>query len=433
MPKRNARPGFPSEPSRRSDRAVSTLLVSSHSKPLINKSSQEESVIRSDEVASSAPAKRRRSRTARWRGMTVGVASLTAMLSTALVPGLGSAPAGATGPTVTTIAGHSHSTAPSLGVPAAPGSAKISPTYVAYNPSNGDTAVASTQAGSVYVYLIAGAGSEANEYNIQTAPNPTPAFGSLTSGDAYLVAGTGTAGLIAQPGNNQYGNSTTAVATANPITPTSVAFDPNGNLLIAGENGSTSAIQVVAKTTGTFYGVSMTAGDLYTIADVGVSGAPSSAINMGAVAAPANGMSVDSSGNIVVGNGIGVDFVNESLGQPQPLRQEHRGPVLCDHRRLPAGGAPTARREPPVPRRRRSISRVRRPSSTAPTTSTSPTTRAAVPTAAAVTGSSRRSRAPSTASASPRATPTSSPATVAPRPRRTARPGSTPMCPAPAR
>ena len=88
------------------------------------------------------------------------------------------------------------------------------------------------------------------------------------------MAGTGTAGLIAQPGNNQFGNSTTAVATANPITPTSVAFDPNGNLLIAGENGTDSAIQVVAKTTGTFYGVAMTAGDLYTVADVGVSGAP---------------------------------------------------------------------------------------------------------------------------------------------------------------
>ena len=68
------------------------------------------------------------------------------------------------------------------------------------------------------------------------------------------MAGTGTAGLIAQPGNNQFGDSTTAVATENPITPTSVAFDPNGNLLIAGENSNASAIQVVAKTTGTFYG-----------------------------------------------------------------------------------------------------------------------------------------------------------------------------------
>ena len=265
---------------------------------------------RSDEVASSAPAQQPRPRTTRWRGVTVGMASLAAALGTALVPALGATPAGAAGPAVTTIAGHSDSTAPSLGVPAAAGTAKISPTYSAFDPGNGDIAVASTQAGSVYVYLIAG-GSEANEYNIQTAPNPTPAFGSLTSGDAYIVAGTGTGGLIAQPGNNQFGNSTTAVATANPITPTSVAFDPNGNLLIAGESNGDSAIQVVAQTTGTFYGVAMTAGDLYTIADVGLSGAPSGAINMGDVAAPANGMSVDSSGNIVVGDGGGVEFVNE--------------------------------------------------------------------------------------------------------------------------
>ena len=67
----------------------------------------------------------------------------------------------------------------------------------------------------------------------------------------------------------------------------------------------------MAETTGTFYGVAMTAGNLYTVADVGLSGAPSTAINMGDVAAPANGMSVDPTGNIVVGNGDGVDFVNE--------------------------------------------------------------------------------------------------------------------------
>ena len=281
MPKHNARPGFSPEPSGRSDHAVSAFFVPSRS-------------------------------VARWRGLTVGVASLTAMLGTVLVPALGSTPAGATGNTVTVVTGHSGSSAPSLGVPVPKASAQISPTYVAYNPSNGDTAVAQTKAGSVHVYLIAGGtGSESNEYNIQTAPNPSPAFGSLTSGDVYLVAGTGTAGLIAEPGNDQFGNSTTAVATANPITPTSVAFDPNGNLLIAGESGNSSAIQVVAKTTGTFYGVAMTAGDLYTVADVGLSGSPASAINMGDVAAPANGMSVDSSGNIVVGDGDGVDFVNE--------------------------------------------------------------------------------------------------------------------------
>jgi hypothetical protein len=312
MPKRNARSGFPPEPSNRSDRAVSTFFVSPRSQLPTNQSPQEESVIRSDELAFSAPAKHQRARSARWRGVTVGAVSLAAMLGTALVPALGSMPAGASGPTVATILGHSGSSTPSLGVPVPKASAKISPTYVAYNSSNGDTAVAQTKAGSVFVYLIAGGtGSEANEYNIQTAPNPSPAFGSLTSGDAYIVAGTGTAGLIAQPGNNQFGNSTTAVATSNPITPTSVAFDPNGNLLIAGQDGTNSAVQVVAKSTGTFYGVAMTAGDLYTIADVGVSGAPSTSINMGDEAAAANGMSVDSTGNIVVGNGDGVDFINE--------------------------------------------------------------------------------------------------------------------------
>ncbi len=210
---------------------------------------------------------------------------------------------------------------------------------MAYNPSNGDTAVASDEGGlGLRLPHRGGSGSESNEYNIQTAPNPSPAFGSLTAGDAYIVAGTGTAGLIAEPGNNQFGNSTTAVATANPITPTSVAFDPNGNLLIAGENGTDSAIQVVAKTTGTFYGVAMTAGDLYTVADVGLSGAPASALHMGDVAAPANGMSVDPSGNIVVGDGDGVIFVNEqAIGQPQPLRPEHPGPVRCGDRRDLAG------------------------------------------------------------------------------------------------
>ena len=270
-------------------------------------------MIRSDEVASSTPTKQQRPRTARWHGLTVGVASLVALLGTALVPTLGSTPAGAAGDSVTVVTGSSGTTAPSLGVPAPEASAKISPTYVAYNPSNGDTAVASTQAGSVYVYLIAGGtGSEPTEYNIQTAPNPTPAFGSLTSGDAYIVAGNATAGLIAEPGNDEFGTSTTPVATANPIEPASVAFDPNGNLLIAGESGSgDSAIQVVAKTTGTFYGVAMTAGDLYTVAYVGLSGAPASAINMGDVAAPSNGMSVDPTGNIVVGDGDGVEFVNE--------------------------------------------------------------------------------------------------------------------------
>jgi hypothetical protein len=203
-----------------------------------------------------------------------------------------------------------------LGVPVAEGSAQVNPAYVAYNAANGDTAIASTKAGSVFVYLIAGPNQTAEEYNIETAVGPPPAFGPLVPGNVYVMAGTGTAGLIAEPGNNQFGDSTSAVATQNPIEPTSVAFDQNGNVLIAGKNPASgnTAIQVVAKTDGTFYGVAMTAGNLYTIGDVGLAGSPSYAINMGTVAAVANGMSVDATGNIVVGIGFGVDFVNESSG-----------------------------------------------------------------------------------------------------------------------
>ena len=54
------------------------------------------------------------------------------------------------------------------------------------------------------MYLIAGAAG-ANEYNIETDGPPPVTFGSLVAGDAYIVAGTGTAGLIAEPGNNQFG------------------------------------------------------------------------------------------------------------------------------------------------------------------------------------------------------------------------------------
>ena len=241
-----------------------------------------------------------------------------------------------------------------------------------------------------------GTGSESNEYNIQTAPNPSPAFGSLTSGDAYIVAGTGTAGLIAEPGNNQFGNSTTAVATSNPISPTSVAFDPNGNLLIAGEIGTNSAIQVVAKTTGTFYGVSMTAGDLYTVADVGVSGAPASAINMGDVAAPANGMSVDPSGNIVVGDGDGVDFVNEQTsgsltlyGQSIPAQSSAVIAGTAEGGTDCAAGATSDPASSQYFQSRGALHRQFR--QRLPLRQRKP-----VPTLA-VTGSSRRSRAPSTA------------------------------------
>ena len=117
----------------------------------------------------------------------------------------------------------------------------------------------------------------------------------------------------------------------------------------------------MAKTTGTFYGVAMTAGDLYTVADVGVSGAPASAINMGDVAAPANGMSVDSTGNIVVGDGDGPESVNEQASGSLTLYDQsipaQSAAVIAGNARA----APTALRVQPMTRRRRSTSRAPRP------------------------------------------------------------------------
>ena len=96
---------------------------------------------------------------------------------------------------------------------------------------------------------------------------------------------------------------------------------------------------------------------------------------MGDLAAPANGMSVDPTGNIVVGDGNGLEFVNEQAsgsltlyGQSIPAQS---AAVIAGNSH---GAAPTALRVPPMTWRRRNTSRAQSPSSTALTTSTSLTT-----------------------------------------------------------
>jgi DNA-binding beta-propeller fold protein YncE len=52
--------------------------------------------------------------------------------------------------------------------------------------------------------------------------------------------------------------------------PVSVAYDPQGNLLIADErSGQSGLVWVVARTTGLFYGQKMTAGHIYVVAGGG--------------------------------------------------------------------------------------------------------------------------------------------------------------------
>ncbi len=288
----------------------------------------------------------------RWTtaGLAAAVVGTMALVA---VPSAGAAP---TVPQINLITGNQGGKTVTTTEPQPADEAQISPSYVGYDPTTGDEAVASTVAGSTYVYLIAGGNSESiNDYGIGGLLGT--GTGSLTQGDAYLVAGTGTSGLVGTPGAPGYpGQSPSAAATSNPISPQSVAFDQNGNILIAGASGGYSAVQVVAATSGTFYGVSMTAGDLYTIADVGVAGAPDTAIPMGNVAVGGFGLTVDAQGDIIDGGYFGAYFLNEqgsalslygTTEEPQTstlVAGSGSGAAVCDDgvNSAPATGGPSA-------------------------------------------------------------------------------------------
>jgi hypothetical protein len=234
--------------------------------------------------------------------------------------GLWAVPAYASGtPQISVVSSHSGALPVTLGHPRAEATAAISPSYVAYNPANGDEAVVSFATvgptESAHVYLIAGA-NEANEYHIETS-NIGPTFGSLVKGTVYLVAGNGPAGLTMAPGyGTTAGMSPTPAATQNGIAPISVTFDNVGNLLIGEAHTDTgptqSGIQMVAKTTGgAAYGYgSVTAGNLYTIAGVGTAVTSTPAIEFGSQV-EAFSLSVDAAGDIIDGAAGAVVFINE--------------------------------------------------------------------------------------------------------------------------
>jgi trimeric autotransporter adhesin len=77
----------------------------------------------------------------------------------------------------------------------------------------------------------------------------------MTAGDIYAVAGNSTWGYSGNGG---------AATSAELKTPGNVAFDSSGDLIIT-DTGN-NVIRFVPKTSGTYYGQSMTADDIYTIA-----------------------------------------------------------------------------------------------------------------------------------------------------------------------
>jgi RHS repeat-associated protein len=113
---------------------------------------------------------------------------------------------------------------------------------------------------------------------------------SMTAGDIYKVAGTNTCG-----GTGDGGAATSAELNA----PSAVAVDGTGNLVIASTDQN--KIRVVAVATGSYYGVSMTAGDIYSIVGTGTAGYSG---NGGAATSAKldnpTGVAVDAAGNVVI-------------------------------------------------------------------------------------------------------------------------------------
>jgi len=84
---------------------------------------------------------------------------------------------------------------------------------------------------------------------------------AMQAGDIYTVAGNGANGFSGDGG---------PATSARLYSPSDVAVDGGGNLLIA--DSVNNRVRVAAATSGTFYGVAMTAGDIYTVAGNGAKG-----------------------------------------------------------------------------------------------------------------------------------------------------------------
>ncbi len=146
------------------------------------------------------------------------------------------------------------------------------------------------------------------DYNVSVIAESTGTFYgiSMTKGNAYNIAGVaGTCG---------YSGSGIPAITAT-ICANSIAFDKSGNIIVS-NGGSTDRIMVIAESTGTFYGINMTQGDIYTIAG---NGANNGETGDGGPALSASlypgSITVDNSGNIIFCDASGsLRLIAESTG-----------------------------------------------------------------------------------------------------------------------
>jgi hypothetical protein len=214
---------------------------------------QEESVSPTEETTPAASFKRP-AMSHRCRRWLAGSTAVVAALAAALVA-LPAAQAGAA--TALTKVTKNTGTIPTAGSPKVAATAKIAVIASAVDPANGDVA----ESNGNQVFLVVNATAEpATDFGIGTS-------GTLTKGDAYLLAGKGGAGWPTPLVDG------TKAVTSDIGIPSLVAFDGNGNLVMAGKSTGRTYVSTVPVTTGSYYGfTSMTAGGLYFLAGNSVPG-----------------------------------------------------------------------------------------------------------------------------------------------------------------
>ena len=136
--------------------------------------------------------------------------------------------------------------------------------------------------------LIADTGD--NQIRVVAGTTGTQYGVAMTRGDIYTIAGNGTQGSSGDDG---------AATSAELDGPQSAILDRYGNVVIA-DTGN-NRVRVVAESTGTFYDIAMTQGDIYTVAGTGTAGYNGDATTAtGAELDAPVGLALDQTGNIVV-------------------------------------------------------------------------------------------------------------------------------------
>ena len=112
---------------------------------------------------------------------------------------------------------------------------------------------------------------------------------AMTAGDIYTIAGIGKRGTTGDGG---------PATRAEVGEPAGITLDNQGNLLIATRNSG--RVRVVAAKTGGFYGLAMTAGDIYTIAGGGTGGLGDGGPATSGVLVQPGAVQVDAAGNVLI-------------------------------------------------------------------------------------------------------------------------------------